>query len=269
MSTAKKKTTKLEAVEENTTTAVAVAETRELGAAADLSAWGAPPSITHKDIVIPKILPMQGLSKKVMEGQAAFGEFRDSLNNELVGTLNKPFEFIPFFMEKVWIVFEEKNGAMKFTKTVRIDTGNEDWPYEEVVNGVKIRRDRTMNFYVLLPEEVEKGIAIPYILSFRRTSLNAGKKLATTMFVKNMAAKKTPAAMVCELGGVKTQNDKGTFVVMDIKEKRPSTNVEIAKAFEWLQPIAKGAAKVDNSDLEGEAETMNSSYTDQAGTQQF
>jgi hypothetical protein len=222
--------------------------------------WGVQ-SLTARDIVIPKVLPMQAMSKKVTDGQAMLGEFRDSLTGDLVGMSEgfgkpaKPIEFIPFYMEKVWIVFEAKDGNpknLKFAKTIAIDAQNENYPYEEVLNGVLIKRDRTMNFYCLNPADPK---SIPFILSFRRTSVKAGQKIATTMFMKNINAGKTPASMVMELTGTKTSNDKGTFVVMDVREKRPSTDAEVASAFNWVKTVRAGAAKVDNSDLQAEAET--------------
>lgn len=252
------------------TTEVAAATAAQVPAAmtaGDLKAWGVE-GLTQRDIVIPKILAMQGLSKLVTSGQAKFGEFRDSLNGVVLGEIGKQaIEFVPFLLEKVWIVFEDKNppGSQqtnyKFTKVEPLTAENENWPYEEVINGVKIRRDRTMNFYVLLPGEIEKGGAIPYILSFRRTSARAGQKLATTMFMKNLKAGKTPASMVLELHGEKQQNDKGTFVVLDVKEKRPSTTAEIAEAFSWVKTVKAGKTRADTSDLEAEAAIIQEGET--------
>lgn len=218
-----------------------------------MNEWGMANTLTAKDIIIPKILVMQGLSKQVTTGKAVMGEFRDSLNGKLLGDIEKsPLEFIPFLLEKVWIVFEERNGTMKYTKTIPMDAANENWPYEEVINGVKIKRDRTMNFYVLLPSEVSAGGEIPYILSFRRTSARAGQKLATTMYVRNISANKTPASTALSLLGTRQSNDKGTFVVADVQEKRGSTPQEVASALAWVKRIKAGQTKVDDSDLESE-----------------
>jgi hypothetical protein len=232
----------------------------------NLADWGGQ-NITSKDIVIPKVLAMQGLSKQVTEGVAKFGEFRDSLNSKVLGDLSNPIEFVPFFLEKVWVVFEEKNGTMKFVKTIPIDAENEGYPYEETLNGVKIRRDRTMNFYVLLTKDLAEGNAIPHIISFRRTSMRAGQKLVTTMYVKNMKAGGTPASMVLELKGTKQSNDKGTFVVLDVVEKRASTHAEITEAFTWVKAVQGGRTKADTSDLEQEAK--QSSYAQPAGEEQY
>ena len=224
----------------------------------DMATWAKDAQkITAQDIMLPKILAMQGLSKKVTDGEAAFGEFRDSLNNNCVGSMKKPFKFIPLHLEKLWVEFTRKTvkkagkdvDSWDFSKIYPIDHTNENLPYEED----DVRRNRTMQYYVLLPEELEKGTALPYVLSFQRTSLKAGKKLSTTMFIQNIQAGKTPASMVMECSGIKRENDLGTFIVMDVKQSRATTDKELKVAFEWYQRITAGQTKVDNSDIVDEA----------------
>lgn len=221
----------------------------------DLSAWGVQEhNLTARDVVIPKILAMQAMSKLVTAGEAKFGEFRESLNNVILGTEKEPLEFVPFHMEKVYVVMREEKGKFKFHHQEPITSMTEGHEFEAVsAEGAKEKWYRTMNFYVLLPKELEEGTAIPYLLCFRSSSAKAGQKLCTTMFMRNLKAGKTPAAMVLELSGVKTTNDKGTFIVMDVKEKRASTNKEIEEAFSWNQTIRGGSVKVDHSDLEAES----------------
>jgi hypothetical protein len=265
MATAKK--TKTVSEELNKTNAVARVEApavpATVAAPVNLNEWGVG-ELTSKDIIIPKILVMQGLSKLVTNGDAKMGEFRDSLNGTVLGSAEKDhLEFIPFYMQKVWVIFEEKNGAMKFAKQVPIDASNENWDIEETIAGVKIRRDRCMNFYCLLPQDVDQGGALPYILSFRRTSLRTGQKIATQMFLKNVKAGKTPASAVMSLSGTKQTNDKGTFVVTDAVYKRESKAGEIAEAFAWVKTIKEGGTRADTSDLETEASTISSGASDQ------
>lgn len=219
-----------------------------------LSDWGVP-QMTSRDIVIPKILPMQAMSKKVTAGEAKFGEFRDSLTDEVVGDEKRPIEFIPFFMEKCYVVMRKEKGQYKFNRTVPLVAENEGEDFEQTNEGHEEKWYRTQNFYVLFPNEIENGAAIPKLLSFRSSSAKAGNKLATVMFMQNLKAGKTPAAQVMQLSGAKTSNDKGTFIVMDVKTVRESTEAEVAEAFNWVKTIRAGSAKVDHSDLEGEAAT--------------
>lgn len=232
------------------TTAVTAKSNSDL--AVPTGSWGHTAS-NSRDIIIPKILAMQGLSKLVAARKATIGDFVESLNSTKLGSVDRPIEFIPFAVKPMWIIFEEKNGAMKYVKQVDIDAENDAWPYEEVLNGVKIRRDRTLNFYVLLPEEVKAGMYFPYIISFRRTSMMAGKKL-NTAFARLAAFNKPPASEVYELCGTSQSNDKGTFIVMDVKKKRETAQDELAAAFQWFKTVSSTAVKVDDSDLEVEAE---------------
>lgn len=215
-----------------------------------LADWGVTPVDVRK-IVIARILPQQPMSKFVVAGKAMIGDIMESTNGTKLGDINTPIDFVPFHHVENWIVFEEKNGAMKFSKIEAITPENDSWPIKEVINGVKIERDRALEFYVLLPRDLEQGIRRPYVMSFRRTSTKAGKKLYTTMFVTNPANGKIPAATVLSLSGTKTTNDKGTFLIMDVIEKRASTTPEMQAAFEWFKTVSTSKnVQVDNSDLD-------------------
>jgi hypothetical protein len=253
---AKKKVS--DALNEEQSKAVVTAETTAVAprtTQADLAAWGVHESmLTSKDIQIPKILPMQAMSKLVTNGDAKFGEFRESLDNRVLGDLNSPLEFVPFFMEKCYVVMRLKEGKFRWNRSVPIVPANEDHPFEaQSEDGHAEKWYRTMNFYVLLPDEVKKGCAIPYVLSFRSSSARAGQKLTTRMYVKNLQAGATPASMAMKLLGTKTTNDKGTFVVLDVETLRESTEQEVAECFDWVKKIRGGNVKVDQSDLEQEA----------------
>lgn len=215
--------------------------------------WGAP-TITSKDIVIPKIFAMQAMSKLVVDGKAKFGEFIDSLSGLVLGDTKNPIEFIPFYMEKVFVVMEEKNKKFEFKTQIPIAADNENEEFEqESPEGVAQKWYRTLNFYCLFPKEIANGSAIPYLISFRSASARAGQALATVMFMKNLKAGKTPASVTMALTGEKKTNDKGTFIVLGTKEVRPSTDAEVIECFEWVKTIKGGGVKVDHSDLVEEA----------------
>jgi hypothetical protein len=199
---------------------------------------------------------MQMMSKKVIDGKGTFGELRDSVNNEKMGGFEKPLEFIPFKMEKVFHVSEiDDKGKKKYLKTVPITPDNENLPWEDTEDGKKISRDYTLNFYCVLPTQIKPDLAdqgggvLPYIVSFRRTSLRAGKKVATQAYAANAAMGKPPAATVMSLSVVKTSNDLGTFAVLDTSAARLSTKDELATAFFWFKAMKSMNVKVDDSDL--------------------
>lgn len=223
----------------------------------ELNSWGKP-TITSKDMIIPKILPLQHMSDKVKDKQGEYGDFRDTLSNEKFGDIDNPFEIIPFLLHKKWIEFSmipQKNGGFKreFLQVLNIQDDptkpgyNDDLPLREE-NGT-IERDRIMDFFVLIPKEVEEDRALPYVVSFRRTSLKGGQKLATQMYVRNAASNKVPPATVMLLCGLDKENDDGNFVVQDVVPKRLSTPKEIAECFKWYKIIQGGGVKVDEREF--------------------
>lgn len=224
----------------------------EIATAMDLNEWGAAP-ISAKDIIIPRILLMQPMSDKVTAGEAAFGEFRESLNNAKLGDFKAPFGIVPFHMEKVFIEYKIVTQGQKVTKeflrVVPITPANEDSKYEDTEVGedgkvYPIARDYTMNFYVLLVSELASGEgALPYILSTRRTSSKAGKKLVTQMFVKNTQAGKTPASTICNIACAKQTNDEGTWAVIDVLPADPTPDAYVVEALKWYKVVKAGQAK--------------------------
>ena len=234
-----------------------VKEKQEIAEAGAMGAWGEQ-VVTGNDIVIEKILPMQFMSEKVKDRTAEYGELRGSLNNDKFGDVKSPLEFIPVSVNKFFIASDiiiKKDGTrnLEYRELIPIQDNplaegyNDDWGRTSKDGLTDYMR--VLEFYVLLPSEVEEGTELPYILSFKSTSNRAGKKLMTQMYVKNRAANKVPPATACELSLTDKENDKGQFCVQDVKASRPSTDKEIAAAFKWYKVINAGGVKVDNSDI--------------------
>lgn len=221
--------------------------------------WGSE-GISNSDILISKLLLMQGLSEKVSDGEASVGQIRDSVNNTLLGGFVKPKEMQPvqmicFSSFKTWVIFEKRgvgsDAKDEYVGTVPFSPENEGWAISEIVNGVEVRRDKCLNFYVLLPSEIEEGVAFPYLVSFRRTSSYAGKKLAT-IAAKLKLFKKPLSSKVIELKVAAEENDKGKFFVFDVADGRAATPKEIQTAYEWYQTLKVATVKVDDSDLKSD-----------------
>lgn len=201
------------------------------------------------DVVIPKILLMQGLSKLVTEGKAKFGDFADSLSGAVLGSIDEPLDFIPFYMSKTWIVSRKEGDRWQFDHIEDCTPLNENKKWEEVVDGVQYKNEKSMNFYVLLADNP----TMPYLLQFKSTSLKTGKELATQMYVINKAAGLTPASKVMSLSGSRVTKDGNTFAVYKTGVSRDAENGEVSGCLEWLGTIKSGAAKVDDSDLSASA----------------
>ncbi len=209
--------------------------------------WDAP-ELSSRDVIIPSILLMQPMSPQVTDDLAKFGEIRESLNMEILGDFKTGFDFIPFKLHKLFIEKIDKGEEdPEFLRAVDITPENENLPYQdlEVIEGKeeKIIRDRVMKFFVLLVSELELGTAIPYTISFKRSSFKAGQKLATQMFMKNINSGKTPASMIMTLSaGKKTEGNK-TWGVLDVAPSKITPDRFIADAFRWLETVRSGKAK--------------------------
>ncbi len=211
--------------------------------------------VSSQDIIIPKILPMQGLSVAVAEGNAQMGEFRDSLTNKLLGDITKPIHCIPFFMQKTWdVLHEQADGAFKYSKSVPVVENplsadyNDNWKWETTENGIKVKNVRRFNFFVLLPDEVEAGGAVPYMFSFKSTSMKEGKKLFSQMYMRNTRAGVPPAAFTIKIGGSRQKNAKGIFIVPNFVLDRKTTDEELAECLTWIKMIRGGQTKIDVAD---------------------
>ena len=237
---------------------VMVKQENQVAVATDMNEWGVPQHMSTKDIVIPKLLPMQGLSVLVTERKAQMGEFRDSLTGKLLGSIDKPVEFIPFYVQKTWDIQEEQmdakgapNGKYKWARSLPLIENpldpnyNDNLEWTGVENGVNIKRIRRMNVYCLVPSA---DAGLPYVLSFKSTSLKEGKKLFTQMYVSNIRGGKPPAAYSFQLGGIIDKNDQGSFVVPQVSISRETTQEELKECLSWIKIINKGGVKVDESD---------------------
>jgi len=231
---------------------------KEKGLMMTADAWGERQAFTSNDIVVPKILPLQFMSEKVKNKEGEYGDFRDTLNNDLFGNLETPVEFIPLYVSKKWIEYDvitNKAGAKKreYKQVVPITHANDNLPY--VDEDAKIERDRCVEVYVLIPQHIKEGNSFPYVLSFRRTSLKAGNKIITQI-LRNERMNLAPAAATMLLSGKSVQNDDGEFVVMDVKTGRQSTPEEVRECFQWYKLVASGKTKVDDSDLTSATEKV-------------
>lgn len=237
------------------TKAVTKKGTAEIGEVLDMEDWGGSP-ITSQDIILPRILMMQPMSDMVTEGEAAFGDMIESLGNTKLGDFKTPLAIIPFYLQKVYVEYDVTDGTgkdKKFLRMVPITAENDNLPYDDEEKNkdgklIPVMRDRCMNYYVLLPKELELGTALPHVLTFRRTSLKAGKKLATQMYIKNKDAGLPPPAVLCEISVAKTSNDKGTFAIMDVAFIGKTKKEHIAECKRWIKMILAGEAKVHEAD---------------------
>lgn len=242
----------------------------------------APPPSTQQavlksDIVVPKVLCMQGLSKFVMDDKARAGQFVRSTNAEVLGGKDKPLEFIPLRFDSLWMNQEqitEKEWAFRGyePRTALNETAEWEWINDE---GKKMKRTKTMHLYCLLPQDIDRQIQaiesfketgdidvdsalIPVVISFRNTSFKAAKDVST-LFLKAEELSKDLGVPVPVYGSTMAlsttmeENDQGKFYVLHVEPAGKTKLGHRAKAKSWMERMNSMTVKVDDSD-EKEAE---------------
>jgi len=225
--------------------------------ASDQAAWGPAPQLSAQDIKLPVLMLCQAMSDAVKLKKAKEGDFFDTSSDRAIGNVESGLEIIPIHMQVMWHIFHYDKKAKKYAWAEKfpLETNpgsanyNDKLKYEEVIKvdgaPVEVKRERRLEFYVLIP----KGdSSLPYHLTFKVTSIKAGKQLATQMYVENQNAGLVPPARAFNLCGHIESNDKGSFVVLDVKPARNSTAEEIAAAFKWYKLILAGAVQVTQVD---------------------
>ena len=225
MTTAKKKTSKQ----------VTVSPSSEV-IAQELSAWGLETEIDRENIIPPAIRLCQSMSERVQEGLARPGQMIDTLSGEVLGDYDKPILIIPFLVSSSWRIFIND----KYDRVEPVTKVNKHAPLrEQTPDGDSLRRDHCIDVWVLLADQLAAGTAIPYMVTFARTSHKAGKKIETRIF-RNLIHQPplSPAAFTMTLHALKKENDKGRFAVYDVNDSRRSTEEEQLAALKFYKELS-------------------------------
>lgn len=230
-------------------------------------AWGAE-DVAAEDILIPRILLMQPISERVGSGECSAGDILKSTDGSVLAPFTKGgsdgVEIIPLKTFRTWRIMELRNGKYEYAGMEPITSDNVNDPYEWQVDNQMFRRDRMINYYVLLTSEIKKEIAalkklkegdmpdaedclIPCLLSFTRTSAPAGKQLAT-FFKKAQHFKVPPASSVFRLYSEFEKNDKGNYYVFKLENARKTELEELKMAKHWYDTLKEANVKIDDSD---------------------
>lgn len=227
----------------------------------DFGDAGSEQELSQKDILIPKIIMMQGQSPQVLEGDASFGELRDTLEGSLMANCKTknadaiPLTCIPFHREKFWINKSKDGDKWRFESIEKVTPATAGLDqYETWMEGDKLMK----RVYLILFSVMVPGRSIPYSIGFRGSSLEAGKALGTQMYVVNKglkvkeAFKRSPMGKVIDLVPKKISKNDNTYCVLEMRVNRESTFEEACEAMKWYKSIKAGELEVDNSDIEKE-----------------
>lgn len=209
------------------------------------TAWGTE-GVDTKDVLIPRLLLQQAMSKGVSSGTTSVGQVISSTSGLVVGSKEKPCKIVPISTYKTLIRREKAASETKFNfvSQVPVTVQNANFPWEGVENGVAVRNEYVLNFYVFLDTELDSEDGLPHLLSFSRTNYKAGKKLITH-FKKSQMLGVPPASKTFFLVSGLETNDLGTYAVYDIQEAGATTKENICKLYDWYKVLKTSEVKVD------------------------
>lgn len=229
-------------------TAVTVKQTNQLSTEVS-GAWGAD-EVESTDIRIPRILLMQQMSEMVAQEIAKPGELVDSTTSQVVCTKQEVLKIVPIYIFKDWVEQKEINGKYEYVQRMAYGPHNANLPREEVRNGEKFRNVIGINVLAMLEKDINDPSALPVMMTFRMTSLNAGKDIST-LGLRAKSVNKPVAAFTIALGTELVKNEKGNYYVMKVKGVENTNNFnEVAPRLHgWYQTFKAGTAKVDEETL--------------------
>jgi hypothetical protein len=249
--------------------------------------------VISSDVLIPRLLLMQGISPLVTSRKAQLGDLVRSTTGEKLGGPEKPVWLVPLKMVNSWINFEVVGNKPEFRGMEERNASNEQSPWEyEGTNQTgakaKFQRRKAITLFALLPGDVaayEAEIAkaassgevpdlnktvLPVVLTFQSTSFkHAGKKIATffnTVKVNaaKLAGKATIAPFYYQLPLMcrEEKNNKGSYYVFDFGPTVPLKDAparEEAARWSMILSNAKDVATDDSGELSAEATVSDSS----------
>jgi hypothetical protein len=225
------------------------------------------------DLIIPRLLLMQGLSAAVAERKAQQGDMIRSTTNEVIGGPDKPLDIVPLKLTPAWRVEEKIGGKFEFRRMEERTAANDSLPWEFQENGSDWRRVKVLNLFALLERDIKAFLAamqaedpdlgaglLPVLISFRSTSFPAGKVVATYYAQVRDFQRYNPNAKSyahkLQLSCKQDKNDKGSYYVFQVegKPKRLDPTL-IPEAERWFNQVnAMKEIKVDVADDEGGAD---------------
>lgn len=209
-----------------------------------MGSWDDSSDLEAKDIRIPRLLLMQSTSELVGQRKAQAGDIVNSITGEKIADEGNPLEVIPLHTYKTWVVSEKVNGKYEYK---RIDpyTPGVERAREEKVGDVEVQNVESINVLVMLAKDQLNPEAMPFLLSFRMTSLNAGKDVLTQKRM-SINANISFQRYLLKITPFYTKNDKGQFFVLKYTGK--AENKDFAQSAgilrKWFETFKAGAAVV-------------------------
>jgi len=220
------------------------------------------------NILLPKILLMQGLSEFVADRKAQMGDIVKSIGPVKIGDDKNPIKIIPLTYKNFWEEFEILGDSKEYRGKVERNASNENLLWEFQRDGSSWKRVQTIEVYVLLPSEIAYEIEskkkfletgdlpdldktiLPAVITFRSTSFKAGRGVVNHW----LKIQKFPGVRAhhFEIGLCCNQdkNDKGTYFTWEVGNTKSLSPEYRAIADEWYNTLMSkpDSYKVDETD---------------------
>lgn len=232
--------------------------------------------VVASDVLIPRLLLMQGISPLVTQRKAQIGDLIRSTTGEKLGDPEHPIEIVPLKMVNTWINFETAKSAKTqkpaFRGMEERGAHNEQLPWEYVgPQGQEMFRRKAITLYALVPgdvaaynAEIERSIAageapdlnrtiMPVVITIQSTSFkHAGKKCASffNSVRVNQARVPTlaPFQYILTLRGREEKKGDNAWYVMDFDPAKPLKDAAVrAEAANWVKILGTSKVRVDET----------------------
>jgi hypothetical protein len=190
---------------------------------------GVADELTNDDVQQGRLTLMQANSDFVKEEKCRAGSIVNLMDPEIEiahkaykNEEAKPLEFMIVGIMKYWVV--KNDDTDEFVEKFPGANANE-LPWEECVDGVNLKRTFHFSYVVLLTEEIEQGIEMPYELAFRSTAVKETRKLNS--LIQRMAAKGVSSHQKVFKGDIVQREAKGnTWFGLELGISRDSSEKE-------------------------------------------
>lgn len=245
-------------------------------------------SMLATDVIIPRLLLMQGPSDFVKARKAQMGDIVSSVGAKKLGDPETMVDFIvlsepvPTWIEEIQQVGSQRYKFKRIVPRTAKNT-NDEWYYfvdkdgnevsENSAGAFKARRVQCLSTYILLEKSIEEfyeekkkamsgNIAnldlskalTPFLVTFRSTSLKAGKEINT--YLTSVAQfRANPTHFSIKLGcALETKNSDTYYVfTIDRSAPKPIKNEYVEDVDYWASIVKTQNLRVDETE-DGSAE---------------
>lgn len=225
--------------------------------------------ISVKDITLPRIFLTQSGSPFIHEAndKLKLGDIIVNTDYQPIADTNKHVEVVPVRLWKTWIEYKKVGNDKEYVQMYPVTAQNERQKWDDINEmGETIVRDYCLNFFVVPKVELTNGTAaLPYVITFKRSSLQAGKVIASQM-ATSMAFGKAPYSNSILLSSAKPTVEKGksAFSVYVARKGSMLTLAEMEKAKELAMLCSSLQSKAGYEDTSYVAVKENTQLVESA-----